>query len=187
MVGTPPLPVNDLKLDIERRSTVRRRIDRRPFYAAEETVGFLMWDTMRRFVREFSRRIERHGVSFGHWPFLRVLWEEDGLTQRELAKRAGMSAPTALAVLEALERKGLARRQPDPRDRRKQNVYLTPKGRRVYPKVVPEVRAVNLRAMRGLDAAERERLKTLLRHLRTNIASASDNARSKRAPKRPSS
>lgn len=156
----------------QRSSTSQRRIERRPFYAAEETIGFLMWDTMRRFVREFSRRIERHGVGFGHWPFLRVLWESDGLTQRELATRTGMSAPTALAVLDALERKGLVRREPDPHDRRKINVSLTSKGRKVYPKVVPEVRAVNLRAMRGLDAGEREQLKALLRHLRANMDKA---------------
>ncbi len=151
------------------RRTAERESERRAFYSAEETVGFLMWETMRRFVREFSRRIERHGVSFGHWPFLRVLWEQDGLTQRELALRAGMSAPTALAVLEALERRGFVSREPDPHDRRKRKVYLTPQGRRVYPKVVPEVRAVNVRALRGLDATERERLKALLRRLRANL------------------
>ena len=30
-----------------------------------------------------------HEVSIGHWPFLRALWEADGLTQRELSRRGG--------------------------------------------------------------------------------------------------
>jgi len=32
-------------------------------------------------------------VSFGHWSFLRILWDTDGLTQRELRERAEVMEP----------------------------------------------------------------------------------------------
>ena len=37
--------------------------------------------------RTFSGRIAEHGVGMGIFQFLRILWEENGLTQSELAAR----------------------------------------------------------------------------------------------------
>ena len=60
------------------------------YFDPEDTVGFLIWDANRAMNREFSERIARHGVSLGLWPFLRALWEGDGLTQRELSEKVRM-------------------------------------------------------------------------------------------------
>ena len=78
--------------------------------APEETVGFLLWDTTRAFTTRFSKRIARHGVTFGLWPFLRALWEEDGLTQRQLSERVRMKGSTTVAAVNRLEERGLVRR-----------------------------------------------------------------------------
>jgi DNA-binding MarR family transcriptional regulator len=141
----------------------------KPYYDAEETVGFLLWDTTRSFTREFSKLISRHGVNFGQWPFLRVLWAEDGLTQSALAERVKMRGPTTVAALDWLERRGFVRRRRNAEDARKINVFLTAKGRRVYPLVLPEIRQVNEKATRGMNRRELETLKRLLRRLRHNM------------------
>ena len=64
--------------------------------------------------RSFSRALERrtleHGVSAGQWRFLRQLWLEDGITQRELSARVGMREPTTVVALKSLEAAGLVRR-----------------------------------------------------------------------------
>ena len=52
-------------------------------------------------MRALQRRLAEHGVSFGHWTFLRILWERDGLTQRELSDEAGVMEPTTFAALKA--------------------------------------------------------------------------------------
>ena len=39
--------------------------------------------------RALQMRLTEHAVSYGHWTFLRILWEAEGLTQRELGDRAG--------------------------------------------------------------------------------------------------
>jgi len=141
----------------------------KPYHDPEETIGFLLWDTTRSFIREFSKLIQRHGVNFGQWPFLRVLWTEDGLTQSALAERVRMRGPTTMQALEGLERRGFVRRRRNPEDARKINVFLTPKGRRVYPLVLPEIRRVNVKATRGMKRAELETLKRHLRRLRQNM------------------
>jgi MarR family transcriptional regulator, organic hydroperoxide resistance regulator len=128
-----------------------------------------MWDTTRGFLRHFSRRISQHGVNFGQWPFLRVLWAEDGITQAQLAARVRMRSPTTVAAVDWLERNGFVRRRAHPEDLRKINVFLTPKGRRIYPKLAPEIRYVNERAAKGLSARELAQLKALLGRLRSNL------------------
>ena len=50
------------------------------------SLGYLVRDANRAFQRLLERRISPHGVTRGQWYFLRVLWEEDGLSQRELSR-----------------------------------------------------------------------------------------------------
>ena len=57
-------------------------------------------------MRALQARLAAHGVTFGHWTFLRILWEGDGLTQRELSDEAGVMEPTTFAALKAMERLG---------------------------------------------------------------------------------
>ncbi len=138
-------------------------------FAPEETVGFLLWDTTRAFSTRFSRRISRHGVTFGLWPFLRALWEEDGLTQRELSERVRMKGPTTVAAVNRLEERGLVKRVDNADDGRMINVFLTAKGRQTYDLVMPEVEAMNRQGVANLTRDEQEQLKSLLRGLRSNI------------------
>lgn len=96
-----------------------------------EEVGFsqVLRDLHRAFARALQERIVPHGVSMGQWFFLRALWEEDGLTQRELSQRVGMMEPTTVTALNSMERRGLVERCRNTQDRRKVNIYLTPKGK----------------------------------------------------------
>lgn len=139
------------------------------YYDPEETVGFLLWDANRALSREFSDRISRHGVTLGLWPFLRALWEGDGLTQRELSEKVRMKGPTTVAALNKLEDKELVRRQGNKNDARKINVFLTPEGRKVYRRVMPDIEAVNRQIMDSFTPTEQATFKELIRRVRNNI------------------
>ena len=54
-----------------------------------QSIGYLCRINFRMFARELEKRIAKHGVSSGQWRSLRVLWDEDGITQRELSDRVG--------------------------------------------------------------------------------------------------
>ena len=56
----------------------------------DDRLAHLVKDATRALVRALQMRLVEHGVSFGHWSFLRILWEHDGLTQRELSGEAGV-------------------------------------------------------------------------------------------------
>lgn len=136
----------------------------------DESVGFLVRDLNRAIQRALQAALATSGVAPGAWYFLRVLWEEEGLTQRELASRVGMMEPTAVIALRGLERAGWIERTRNPTDRRKIHVTLTPSGRALREALLPLAHEVNARATAGLDAGERITLMALLRRMRANLA-----------------
>src|SRR2546421_2690780 len=77
----------------------------------EDRLAHLVKDATRALVRALQMRLVEHGVSFGHWTFLRILWEHDGLTQRSLSEQAGVMEPTTFTALQAMERLGYVKRR----------------------------------------------------------------------------
>jgi MarR family transcriptional regulator, organic hydroperoxide resistance regulator len=59
---------------------------------------------------------------------LRMLWEEDGLTQCQISERVGINGPTVVTASDSMEKAGLVKRAPNQEDRRKTNVFLTKRG-----------------------------------------------------------
>jgi DNA-binding MarR family transcriptional regulator len=99
-------------------------------------------------------RLAEHAVPFGHWTFLRILWERDGLTQRELSDEAGVMESSTFAALKAMEELGYVRRKQVPGNRKNVYIDLTPKGRALEARLVPLAEEVNAIAVRGVSAAE---------------------------------
>jgi DNA-binding MarR family transcriptional regulator len=108
-----------------------------------DRLAHLVKDATRALVRALQLRLARHDVSFGHWAFLRILWERDGLTQRELSREAGVMEPTTHAALTAMERLGYCVRRKLPDNRRNIHVFLTARGRALKRKLVPLAQDVN--------------------------------------------
>ena len=68
----------------------------------DDRMAHLVKGVWRGLTRAFQTRLGEHSVSFGHWVFLRILWEKDGITQSELSQEAGLSAPTSAASVSAI-------------------------------------------------------------------------------------
>lgn len=149
--------------------TVRKKSASDSADAKSETTGFLLWNTQRAIARDFEKRITAHRVSRSTFWILRILWDEDGKTQAELAERCGMKGPTIVGIVAQLEREKLVTRAVDPNDSRKKIISLTAKGRQLRGTIVPIVEDVNRRATKGFSAAERIQLKRMLRRVRANM------------------
>ena len=119
-----------------------------------DRLAHLVKDATRGLIRALTMRLAEHRVSFGHWAFLRILWEADGLTQRELSVQAGVMEPTTFAAIKALEKLGYVQRRQKPSSRKNVYVFLTPAGRALKSKLVPFAEAVNEIAIRGIPAAD---------------------------------
>src|SRR5262249_39038302 len=119
-----------------------------------DRLAHLVKDATRGLLRALQMRLSKYGVAFGHWAFLRILWEQDGLTQRALSEEAGLMEPTTSAALATMERLGYVRRERLPDNRKNIYVSLTPKGKALRPKLVPLAEQVNDIAVRGASAAD---------------------------------
>jgi DNA-binding MarR family transcriptional regulator len=145
------------------------------FYADPiNSIGYLTRIAFRAFSRALEVRTSPHGVSSGQWRFLRVLWREDGLTQRELSRRVGMREPTTVIALKSLERSGFVTRQKSVEDRRKAHVFLTPQARALEAVLLPAVAEVNAIALAGLSEAEIAVLRKALSQVGRNLAADAD-------------
>jgi DNA-binding MarR family transcriptional regulator len=120
-------------------------------------------------VRGLQGRLARHGVPFGHWTFLRILWRRDGLTQRELSDEAGVMEPSTAAAIKAMEKRGYVKRRQVPDNRKNVYVHLTARGRALERKLVPLAKAVNRDAVRGLSARDVETAKRVLHAVTENL------------------
>lgn len=119
-----------------------------------DRLAHLVKDATRALLRALQMRLAAHSVSLGHWTFLRILWEKDGLTQRELSEQAGVMEPTTFSALKAMERFGMVTRRQMPGNKKKVFVYLTPKGRLLKSKLVPLAEEVNAIAVRNVKVAD---------------------------------
>src|SRR6476660_7385803 len=130
-----------------RRSSKRREADvPRVEFPLAESAGFLVRDANRAFQRLLEKRLAPYGVTRGQWYFLRVLWNEDGVSQRELSARVGMMEPTTVIALRGMEKSGLIRRVRSADDRRKAQVWLTPKANRLRNELLSVARAITAEA-----------------------------------------
>jgi MarR family transcriptional regulator, organic hydroperoxide resistance regulator len=137
--------------------------------AHKERFAHLVKLAARGLARALQMRLTEHAVSYGHWTFLRILWEAEGITQRELSARAGVMEPTTFAALKAMAQRGYVTRRRNPASRKEMQVFLTPEGRALEAKLVPLAQEVNDAALRGVAsgdvAATRRTLLALIENL----------------------
>ena len=153
-----------------REAEVARRVQRHWHEAVPgDRMAHLVKDTLRAFNRALQTRLAQHGVLPGHWVFLRVLWQRDGLTQRELSVEAGVMESTTFVALRNMAALGYVVLQRERDNRKNLFAVLTPLGRRLRARLVPLAEQINALALQGLSAAEvattRRALLTMLDNL----------------------
>ena len=142
-----------------------------------DRMAHLVKDATRVFLRSLQVRLARHDVQLGHWTFLRILWETDGLTQRDLSREAGVMEPTTFAALKAMEARGYIARRQLAGNRRRVHIFLTAKGKALKRALVPLAEEVNRVAVRGVRTADRTATRRTLLSILENLARDEARAR----------
>jgi DNA-binding MarR family transcriptional regulator len=97
--------------------------------------------------RQTNAHLARCGVTADQFVLMILLFEEDGISQQELARRACSDPNTIRAMLVLLEDRGLVSRTKDPADGRARKVVLTRKGRQVLERSLGRTRSLNDRLL----------------------------------------
>jgi MarR family transcriptional regulator, organic hydroperoxide resistance regulator len=104
----------------------------------------------------------RHGVRVGQHIVLSALWQQDGLTPGEIARRLDIATPTIVNTATRMEEAGLLVRRPDPADARLVRLYLTGRARSARKSVRAARARLERHATATLTAAERAHLESSL-------------------------
>lgn len=130
-----------------------------------------------------GRELAEEGIALSHYPYLRALFEQDGITQIEISERTGKEPATTTAMLDTLEKKGYVRRERQTADRRKIDVFLTAEGKKLKRPILRVLARLNEHALEGISALEYRRWQETLLKIAANVA-AYDAGDEPPAPKR---
>lgn len=138
-------------------------------FKLDDSIGFWINVVAGKMKNELNRSISKYNITAEQWAVLSRLWEEQGVTQKDLAERTGKDQPNTGRILDKLEKKGLVNRVPDTQDRRIVLVFLTDTGWELKEKLIPIATDVLIRAQRGIDGKDITYLKQILEKISRNI------------------
>lgn len=92
------------------------------------------------------------------------------LTPSQIGERVFVASASLTSILDLLERRGLARREPNPGDRRSTLVEITDKGRATADRLLPAIRNIEREAFDPLSPDERLQLVALLAKVLARLA-----------------
>ena len=106
---------------------------------ADEDQAARVWAAMRNLVGSHpTRELMRAALDLGRGSgrVKSLMWLAEGpMSLSGLAEAVGVDAPYATLIVDTLEERGLVMRQPDPADRRRKLVTLTPEGSKAIEKL----------------------------------------------------
>nr|MDP2190091.1 MarR family transcriptional regulator [Rhodoferax sp.] len=135
-----------------------------------DRLAHLIRDTERAFRKALQIRLAEYAVPFGHWSFLRILWETDGLMQKELSELAGVMEPTTFSAMKAMEALGYIVRRQLPTNNKNVYVYLSDEGRALKKKLIPMAEETNSVSIEGIAADELKITRKVLLAMIENLA-----------------
>jgi DNA-binding MarR family transcriptional regulator len=140
-------------------------------FPLDNSPGFLLYRTAAMMKAELFRAFQASGfaVTPEQWAVLNRLWESEGESQTVLAERTSKDRHNITRILDLLERNGLVRREPDPRDRRSRKVFLTDEGKALKSQLIPIVENHLLRAFSGLGAEDVQQLNRMHQQIAKNL------------------
>ncbi len=138
-------------------------------YDFEESVGYWMFMTSRTWEQALNEELAPLGITYRQWQVLCWLALEGERTQTELADRLRIEAPTLVGILDRMEKAGWIRRQPAPRDRRKNLIVPTPRVQPIWNKAADCARRVRAGATAGISAEELATVKRVLDRIQNNL------------------
>lgn len=145
--------------------------------ALDSQLCFAFYSVSHAFSRAYRQFLDPLGLTYPQYVALLVLWEQDGLTVKDIGERLFLDSGTLTPLLKRLENAGLIRRSRDKKDERQVRIVLTEAGRSLREKAkdIPQ----NVGCVLGLSFDEARSLIQQIGQLRGKLhASVPSSAKS---------
>lgn len=89
-------------------------------------------------------------ITTEQWVLMDSLYQENGVSQNDLASDSFKNAPTVSRIIDLMVKKGFVERKRFENDRRRYRISLTTKGKKAHEKVMPKVMELREQGWDGL-------------------------------------
>lgn len=136
-------------------------------YRLEDALGFLVSMAGRSLANSVQRTFTENGfdATTEHWTVLVQLWNQDGLTQLELAERTGRDQASMSRLIRNMLNRDLIYRKRDQKDGRYKRIYLTNKGKEQQEELMNLVQQTLEEATRGIPEDDVATTKRVLKEI----------------------
>jgi DNA-binding MarR family transcriptional regulator len=138
-------------------------------FKLEDHLFFYFSQILARRTRTINASLRPYGLDYSRWRVLAVLQEHPGATMGQLADLTSVDRTTLTRTLGLMETAQLVARQERESDRRSLAISLTPKGRRMFERILPLTLAETDRALTGFSSAEIGALRDRLKEIADNL------------------
>ena len=142
-----------------------------------KSAGYQVRRAHRAFDRNLGLALSPYDLKTGYWYYLRALWQEDNITQRELSDHLNVTEQTTVTMIAGLEKAGLVVKEKNPNDKRKLQIRLTPKGRDLESKLLGLAIEINEVATKGLTEKELSNFLAILDKIYKNLMTHEEKTR----------
>ena len=131
-----------------------------------------------RLTRLLDKRMAREGASLARTRVLLMIQRRGAVKATDIAELFGLAPRTVTDTLDGMERQGLIRREPDPKDRRAKRIVITEAGQQAAAATEPIRRELTGQVMGSLNAEEQEVLARILAKLEAAVAAEEEERQS---------
>jgi MarR family transcriptional regulator for hemolysin len=143
-------------------------VDSRPSTSSHAKVLYLIHELSRLVSTRFDKSMLKYKLTHGQWWAIMHLYENQGVSQSDLAQLMQMGRASAGKLLERMEAKGWIERRPDPADSRVRRVYLADGVVPVFQQMGIEGDALFTDLLGDMEPADEAVLLERLQHIRRN-------------------
>ncbi len=103
------------------------------------------------------------------WVILDLLFQQDGVSQTELANKCQKDAPTTSRIIDLMCKKGFIERKTVEDDRRKFHIFLTNDGREIYEKIAPIAEKLRQKGWNNLEDSDYDNFLRIMNKIYDNF------------------
>jgi len=120
--------------------------------------------------------LDKIGMYPGQPFLLFALLHCDGQSQKDLASKLNIKAPTITTMVKRMEKAELVERRQDDQDQRISRVYITEKGKEVCNELIEVKKVIDAETFNNFTEEEQMLLRRLLMQMRDNLDKACKNS-----------
>lgn len=117
----------------------------------------------------FNQRLQEHNITRVQWIALFYIDNNEGITQRDLAKILDSNESSIVRLIDRMEKENIVKREKDPTDRRITKLFLTEVGMKKRDEILPIGEKFSKDCIKGISDEDLETFKEVLHKMIKNL------------------